>query len=263
MSGALRLASSQPSRIFTVTGTRRGVDRRLDDAERQVGLAHQRRAGIAVRHPLGRAAHVDVDDVARRPPPRPARPRAIQRARGRRAGRHATSSPSPSAAQARLFRRRGAALRRRPFGHDEARAEALRRAAERQVGDAGHRREEGAAWDGTCPISGRTTAQALRIAQTIHHHENCLQNSQMHGKRKGRRGKASYVKSARPTTATGMSQSACQRQAPSRAGRRGRPRQPRWAGAAQAVRRARRQAVLRRTLEALLCASTRSTTSRS
>ena len=42
---------------------RRGADRRLDQGQRMVEVAHQRRAGVAARHLLGRAAHVDVDDV--------------------------------------------------------------------------------------------------------------------------------------------------------------------------------------------------------
>ena len=36
---------------------------RLDQRQGVIGIAHQRRAGIAADHLLGRAAHVDLDDI--------------------------------------------------------------------------------------------------------------------------------------------------------------------------------------------------------
>lgn len=39
------------------------IDRRLDQRERMIGIAHQRRAGITARYLLGRASHIDIDDA--------------------------------------------------------------------------------------------------------------------------------------------------------------------------------------------------------
>ena len=61
--GALSVASSQPSRILTVTGTSTAPTTASISDSGVVEVAHQRRAGIAAGHLLGRAAHVDVDDV--------------------------------------------------------------------------------------------------------------------------------------------------------------------------------------------------------
>ena len=60
------MRSSQPSRIFSVTGTRDRADGGLDQVERMIEVAHQRRAGLPVGDLLGRAAHVDVDDLGAR-----------------------------------------------------------------------------------------------------------------------------------------------------------------------------------------------------
>ncbi len=62
-SGALSASSSQPRRIFTVTGSGVAATTASDQLQRLVGHAHQGRAGIAVGDALGRAAHVDIDDV--------------------------------------------------------------------------------------------------------------------------------------------------------------------------------------------------------
>ena len=44
-------------------GRRNGRHRRVDQAHRMVDVAHERRPRIAVRDPLCRASHVDVNDV--------------------------------------------------------------------------------------------------------------------------------------------------------------------------------------------------------
>jgi len=62
MSGALRLSSSH----LHGDGSGGRADHRLHQALGKVGHAHQRRAGIAVDHPLGRAAEIDVDDIGAR-----------------------------------------------------------------------------------------------------------------------------------------------------------------------------------------------------
>jgi hypothetical protein len=62
---ALRSLSHQPVRIFSVTGTPRGAQAATTASTMAApaARAHQRRAGPLVAHLLGRAAHVDVDDL--------------------------------------------------------------------------------------------------------------------------------------------------------------------------------------------------------
>ena len=95
------LPSSQPSRIFTVTGTVDRADHRLDQPQRQVGVAHQRRAGEPVRHLLGRAAEVDVDDPRALPRARSAPPRPSSRGSRPASCTAVRPSSSPSSARAR------------------------------------------------------------------------------------------------------------------------------------------------------------------
>ena len=69
-------------------------------------------------------------------------------------------------AQPRLF-----GVQERPvagdhLGHDEARAEAVRQAAERQIGDAGHRREKG-------PARHRDLSDLQRLAGRL---QKCSKN---------------------------------------------------------------------------------------
>ena len=116
-----------------------GADHRLHEPQRQLGLAHQRRAGEPARHLLRRAAEVDVDD--RRPlPRRPAR-RLGHRARlaagelhRRAAVARAELGPRPRLRPAPQHLARGDHL-----GNDEPGAEPEREVPERDVGDAGHR----------------------------------------------------------------------------------------------------------------------------
>ena len=122
---------------------RAGGDHRLDDRERQRLVLHQRRAGPLVADLLGRAAHVDVDDLraavdvvgAR---PRPSSPRRCRRS----APRSAPASPSWSARRAGLQAGPQVLARGHHLAHRVAGAEALAQLAERPVGHARHRRDE-------------------------------------------------------------------------------------------------------------------------
>ena len=84
---ALRWSALQPVRIFSVTGTPCGAQAATTacgDRERQRLVLHQRRAGPLVADLLGRAAHVDVDDLRAAvdvvgAPPRPSWPRRCRR----------------------------------------------------------------------------------------------------------------------------------------------------------------------------------------
>ncbi len=61
---------------------------RLDQRQRMVEIAHQRRARLPVGHVLGRAAHIDIDDVGAGILPRSGRPRPSSAPRSRQAGPH-------------------------------------------------------------------------------------------------------------------------------------------------------------------------------
>ena len=121
-------------------GHLRRRDDGLDDAEREVGLAHQRGAGEAACHLLGGTAEIDVDD---------ARPGALRKARrfrhpGRVAARELDDvgeNPLPFRAQPRFFLSPHEPLRGHHLGNDEIRAEPDRDTPEGDVGDARHRGE--------------------------------------------------------------------------------------------------------------------------
>ena len=66
-SGALRLAWSQPIRIFSVTGTRTAPTTASINPMRVIEIAHQCAAGELAGDLAGRTAHVDVDDVGAEP----------------------------------------------------------------------------------------------------------------------------------------------------------------------------------------------------
>ena len=139
-------ASHQPVRIFSVTGTPRGAQAATTAsmiAQRQRLVLHQRRAGPLVAHLLGRAAHVDVDDLRAAVDVVGARPRPSSARRCRRsAPRSAPLSPSWSARR-EVFRLFHSSLARgHHLAHRVARAEPLAQLAERPVGHAGHRGDE-------------------------------------------------------------------------------------------------------------------------
>ena len=139
---------------MSVTGTDDRADRGLDQRQRVIEVAHQRRARLAAGHVPGRAAHVDVDDVgagalgdarAFRHPARLAagelhdvEPQALpfgaQRARAR---------PSTSSALAVISE----TTRPAPEPRDQA--------PERGVGHARHRREDHPVRQGQGPIGQR------------------------------------------------------------------------------------------------------------
>ena len=146
----------QPVRIFSVTGTPCGLargDHRLDDRQRQRLVLHQRRAGPLVAHLLGRAAHVDVDDLG-------AAGDVVGRGLGhhRRVGagdlhRDRRGLAVVVGAPAGLQRRPQVLPRRHHLADRVAGAEALAELTKRSVGDARHRR-------GKQPIRQRDVADA-------------------------------------------------------------------------------------------------------
>ena len=117
------------------------ADRRLDQRQRMIEIAHQRGARLPVGHVLRRAAHVDVDDFGAR---------GFGDARAlRHPVRLAAGKLHDVRAGALAFHPQhgvGAAFDQRVArGHlrdDEAGAELRHEPAERCIGDAGHRREQ-------------------------------------------------------------------------------------------------------------------------
>ena len=142
----MRDASSQPSRIFSVTGTRDCLHDRVDQGQRMIEVAHQRRAGRTVGHVFRRTAHIDVDDVgagAFRDTRALAHPIGfaagdLHHMQARAMIRHALLRDVRPLSVA-LFGERGASGH---FRDHEARAKARRLAAERRIGDAQHRRQK-------------------------------------------------------------------------------------------------------------------------
>ena len=61
-SGAFFVRSSQPRRILSVTGTDTAFDRRFNQGECVVEVAHQSGARLATGHRSCRTTHIDVDD---------------------------------------------------------------------------------------------------------------------------------------------------------------------------------------------------------
>ena len=96
--------SSQPSRIFSVTGTVDRAHHRLDQPQRMIEVAHQRRARQPARDLLRRAAHVDVDDPRALPRAPAARPRPSAPASRPASCTAVRASPRPSSARARRRR---------------------------------------------------------------------------------------------------------------------------------------------------------------
>ena len=141
-SGALRLASSQPSRILSVTGTLDGADHGLDQARGVIEVAHQGRARLLAGHLARRAAHVDVDDVGAQSLAPCARPSAIQRASQPASCMTKGARFAANCAVARAVALADQVLAGHHLGDDQAGAQAMRQAAERQVGDARHRRQQ-------------------------------------------------------------------------------------------------------------------------
>ena len=140
-SGALRLAVVPAGAHLQRDGHVDGADDRLDQARGVIEVAHQRRAGQLARHLAGRAAHVDVDDVGAqffrhaRPFRHPARLAARQL--------YDEGSKIPAnCAIAHAMAVLDQVLARHHLRDDQAGAQNMRKLAERQVGDARHRRQE-------------------------------------------------------------------------------------------------------------------------
>ncbi|MCY1238524.1 hypothetical protein D9M72_512660 [compost metagenome] len=120
-----------------------GIDCRLNQRQRVIGIAHECRAGVATRHLLGRASHVDVDDIGtivcsylggfRHP-------------MGLTAGKLNDMRFDAGVLEPRpRFRRVADQLAaRNHLGHDKAGAIAPCKPPERQIGNAGHGGERNA-----------------------------------------------------------------------------------------------------------------------
>ena len=140
-SGALSERSSQPSRIFSVTGTFTAAIVASISVSGVIEIAHQRRTGLAAGHVARRTAHVDIDDVGAGGFGDP------------RALRHPVRLAAGELHDMRADAGRLAAQpRHRPavdeivagghFGDDEAGAEARGQTSKRRIGDPRHRREK-------------------------------------------------------------------------------------------------------------------------
>jgi hypothetical protein len=114
---------------------RAGRDHRLDDRERQRLVLHQRRAGPLVAHLLGRAAHVDVDDLRAAVDVVGARPRPSSRRRCRRSAPR-SGGLAVVVGAALVFSCSTGRARGHHLAHRIAGAEALAQLAERPVGHA-------------------------------------------------------------------------------------------------------------------------------
>ena len=106
-----------------------------------VEVAHQGRAGIAADHPLGRAAHVDVDDPGAG---RLGDPRRLGHPARIAAGEldHMRLDARPFGPQLRLLGALDEFVGRDHLGDDEAGAETLGDPAEGDIRDARQRRED-------------------------------------------------------------------------------------------------------------------------
>ncbi len=134
------LSVSQPSRIFSVTGTRTAATVASIKAQRVIEIAHQRRSRGPIGDLLGRAAHVDVDDVRAL---RFGDAGALSHPAGFAAGElHDMNADAPPfAAHARFALPLGQRRARGHFRHHQARPQPLGQAAERRIRDARHRRQ--------------------------------------------------------------------------------------------------------------------------
>ena len=159
-SGALIELWSQPSRIFSVTGSGVAATVASIRVQRMVEVAHQRRAGIAGRHLARRAAHVDVDDVGAGVG---RRPRAFRHPVRLAPGELDDVRPVARAlgAHGRFGRACGKLVAGHHLGDHQAGAEFGRQRAERPIGDARHRREED-------PVGDHDRPDRQRFCETLH-----------------------------------------------------------------------------------------------
>jgi hypothetical protein len=176
-SGAFSSASSQPSRVFSVTG-RLTAHHRLDQFQRKVQIAQQRRAAQARGHPLGRAAHVDVDDpgaVCLHQPRGLGHPIGIAPGKLHRGRLLAEAQFGPGAGFGLGLHD---LLACNHLGHHQPRPEARHEAAERQIGDPRQRgQQHGRGWivraeaEGQLPVpcaDGMVFARSGRQSQALH-----------------------------------------------------------------------------------------------
>ena len=117
-----------------------GADRRLDQPAGMVEVAHQGRARIAADDPLGRTAHVDVDDPGAGAFGDPnGFPHPVRLAAGKLDD--VGLDPGPFGAKLRLHGAADELVGRHHLGYDEACSEALGDASEGDVGHPGQGRK--------------------------------------------------------------------------------------------------------------------------
>jgi hypothetical protein len=114
-----------------------GADRRLDQRQRMIEVAHQRRACLAVGDVARRATHVDVDDLGAGAD---RHARALRHPMGFAAGdlHHMGADAMSLQPQHRIGLAAGKGGASRHFRHDQARAQLGRLAAEGGVGNSRH-----------------------------------------------------------------------------------------------------------------------------
>ena len=168
-----------------MTGTSTAFDDRLENARDQRLILQQRAAGPDVADLLGRAAHVDVDDLG-----------AVIDVVARGLGEHRRIESGDLHADRigladvihaleRFARRPQARIRGRHLGHGKARTEPLAQLAERLVGDAGHRRE----YDGRVDEVG-TDAHPHIVAGRLRPAAFSASRNRLRTSARGRRGSA-------------------------------------------------------------------------
>ena len=116
-------------------------DRRLDQSECMIKVAHERRAGRPIGDLLGRATHVDIDNVGAL---RLGNPGALSHPMRLASGKLDDvdiDAPAVAAHRCLPFAPDKAGTCRH-FGHDQAGAQFLSQPPERRIGNSGHRRQE-------------------------------------------------------------------------------------------------------------------------
>ena len=119
-----------------------GADDRLENPSDQRLIAHQRRSRLPVDHLFDRAPHIDVDDGGTPVGVEPSRLGDRFRVATGKLNRHRELLGLGMAKLDGLCRPADHCLARYHLGNHQARAQALDQAPEREIGDAGHWRQE-------------------------------------------------------------------------------------------------------------------------
>ena len=116
-------------------------DRRLDQTECVIKVPHERRPGRTVGDLLGRATHIDIDDVGALRLGNPGPFRHPMRLASGKLDDVDIDAPAVAAHRCLPFAPDKAGTCRH-FGHDQAGAQFLSQPAERRIGNSGHRRQD-------------------------------------------------------------------------------------------------------------------------